>query len=388
MSNSFHIVQVGLDEDVFDEKAAQDSRARQISYAQKFKKNNNKIHLTNIVLTQNASLEKEELEDVTFIPCLFFRLRHIPSLTKFLNKFGKENKVLIVTTQDIHGIFWGAVLFSFLEKVPVIGQVHYDLSSPSARKELFEDLYGRLYEWFALRLIKLFDGIRVVNNATKIFIENTGYKKPVLVSPVPVTTYMAKGDETVKKWNYQGTLRVLFVGRLVQAKNLDCWIETARATLLENKNLEFAMIGEGAERKRIEQYADDCGIRDRIQFVGALQPETLASWYASADVLLLTSSHEGFGRVIVEAMNYNVVPVSTNVAGPGEIIKNTSNGFLEEADPELLAKHLIYLEENRDILKTMGSRAKETVLERYSPEKLQDKWVDFVSSFIKNLPDN
>ncbi len=386
MSNSFHIVQVGLDEDVFDENAAQDSRARQISYAQKFKKNNKNIHLTNIVLTQNTSLEKEELEDVTFIPCLFFRLRHILTLAKFLNRFGKENKVLIVTTQDIHGIFWGAMLFSFLAKVPVIGQVHYDLSSPSARKELFVNLYGRLYEKFALRLFMLFDGIRVVNSATKIFIENTGYKKPILVSPVPIATYMAKGDETVKKWNYHGTLRVLFVGRLVQVKNLDCLIETARVALLENENLEFAIIGDGCERNRLEQYASDCGIRDRIQFVGALQPEILASWYASADVLFLTSNHEGFGRVIVEAMNYNVVPVCTNVAGPREIIKNTQNGFLEEAVPELLAKHLIYLEENRDILKTMGTKAKETVIERYSSEKLQDNWVNFVSSFIKKVP--
>jgi len=386
MSNKFHIVQVGLDEDVFNINAAQDSRARQIAYAQKFKKINKNIHLTNIVLTQNTSLEKVELEDVTFIPCLFIRLRHILSLAKYLSRYGKENKVLIVTTQDIHGIFWGAIFFSFFKKVPVIGQVHYDLSSPSARNELIVDLYGRFYEWLALRILKLFNGIRVVNTATKTFIENTGYKKPILVSPVPVTTYMTKSDETVNTWNYKGALRVLFVGRLVKVKNLDCWIDTARVALSENENLEFAIIGDGSEKNRIQQYASDCGINDRIQFVGAVQPEKLASWYASADVLFLTSSHEGFGRVIVEAMNYDVVPVCTNVAGPREIINNTQNGFLEEAVPELLAKHLIYLEENRDILKTMGSRAKETVIERYSPEKLQGSWVNFVSSFIKEIP--
>lgn len=388
MSGKLHIVQIGLDEDVFDENAAQDSRARQISYAQKFKKNNKNIHLTNIVLTQNTTLKKEELKDVTFIPCYLFRLRQILSLAKFLKIFCKDNKVLIITTQDIHGIFWGAILFSFFKKIPVIGQVHYDLSSPSARQELFINSYGRFYEWFALRLIMFLDGIRVVNNTTKIFIENLGYKKPVLLSPVPVTTYTANNDETPNIWNYKGALRVLFVGRLVQVKNLDCWIDTARVAFSKNKNMEFAIIGDGHEKERLEQYASDCGIRDRIQFVGALQPEELASWYAGADVLFLTSSHEGFGRVIVEAMNYSVVPVCTNVAGPAEIIKNTSNGFLEEADPELLAKHLIYLEKNRDILKTMGSRAKETVLERYSPEKLQDNWVDFISSFIKYLPDS
>ena len=84
MLNKFHVIQIGLDEDVFDENAPQDSRSRQISYAQQLKKNNKNIHLTNIVLTENRTLEKEELEDVTFLPCPYYRLRHIVSLALFL----------------------------------------------------------------------------------------------------------------------------------------------------------------------------------------------------------------------------------------------------------------------------------------------------------------
>ncbi|MFW2437767.1 MAG: glycosyltransferase family 4 protein [Arenicellales bacterium] len=383
MSNIFHIIQIGLDVDVFNENAAQDSRSRQISYAQQFKKNNKNIHLTNIVLTQNRTLKVEELEDVTFIPCPYYRLRHVVSLAIFLKKFNKDNKVLLITTQDIHGIFWGAILFSRFAKVPVIGQIHYDLSSSYAREELFVNLYGRLYERTALRLMLLFDGIRVVNSSTKKFLETLGYKKPVCVCPVPVTSSSIDTIESNDRWKYPGALRVLFVGRFVRVKNLDCWIETAGIAVLENENIEFAMIGDGDEKERLEKHCEKIELSDRIQFVGALTPEQLVSWYASADVLLLTSNHEGFGRVVVEAMNYNVVPVCRNVAGPKDIISHGIDGFLDEANPESLANYLSELETNRDMLQAMGNCARNTVNEKYLPEILQKRWIDFLLSYVQ-----
>jgi glycosyltransferase involved in cell wall biosynthesis len=390
MSIKSHIIQISLDEDVFDENAAQDSRSRQISYAQRLKLNKKNIHLTNVVLTQNLTLKKEELDDVTFLPCPFYRLRHIVPLTLFLRRYHRNNKILLLTTQDIHGVFWGAVIFAHLAKVPVIGQIHYDLSSPNARKELLVNLYGRFYEKIVIKLIMFFDGIRVVNSATKKFLETGGYKKPVCVSPVPVTIYSVNKNDPVGRWQLPEALHVLFVGRFVQVKNLDCWIDTAIKALLKNKNIEFAMIGDGDEKVRLEKYCDQHGLRDKVQFVGALSPEQLASWYADTDVLLLTSKHEGFGRVVVEAMNYNVVPVCANVAGPKDIIKHGINGFLDNAKPELLAKHLIALEENRDMLKAMGECARATVTEKYQPEILQKRWIDFLLSFSQKhlkMPD-
>lgn len=383
MLNKFHVIQIGLDEDVFDENAAQDSRSRQISYAKNLKKNNSNIHLTNIVLTDNRRLKIEELEDVTFLPCPYYRLRHIVPLALFLKRLYKYNKIILITTQDIHGIFWGAAIFSRMAKIPVIGQIHYDLSSANAREDLFVNLYGRLYERVALRLILIFDGVRVVNSATKTFLATLGYKKPVSVCPVPVTSYSIDKIKSDNRWKYPGALRVLFVGRFVRVKNLDCWMETARKTVLENENIEFAMIGDGDEKERLEKLCEKSGLRDRVQFVGALTPEQLVSWYSSADVLLLTSNHEGFGRVVVEAMNYNVVPVCTNVAGPKDIIKHGIDGFLDEAKPDSLAKYLTDLEKDRNMLKAMGRCARNTVKKKYMPEILQKRWIDFLLSYVQ-----
>ncbi len=376
-----NIVQISLDEDVFNKNAAQDSRARQISYAKSLKNINDEYHLVNIVLTENRKLQREELDDVTFYPCNCYRLRHIVSLVLFLKNIHKKNNIVILTTQDFHGIFWGAVLFSRFDKVPVIGQIHYDLSSLYARNEWFLDPYGPLYERVALWLAKAFNGMRVVNSATKLYLENSGYKNPVSVCPVLVTTYLEHKNETTNNWKHQGALRVLYVGRFVKFKNLDCWLETAQKAWSENSNIEFTLIGDGEERARIENYCKVLAVSSRVQFIGALKPEQLVDWYSSADVFLLTSIYEGFGRVIVEAMNYNVVPVSSNVAGPEDIINHGVDGFLDEADPERLAKRLISLEENREMLEKMAHSAKVSVKEKYQPEKLKENWLNFLLSF-------
>ena len=115
--------------------------------------------------------------------------------------------------------------------------------------------------------------------------------------------------------------------------------------------------------------------------MGATKPEKLAEWYSSADIILLTSIYEGFGRVIIEAMNYGVVPICTNVAGPNDIIQNGVTGILEEAVPTKLASHIVKLEKLRGSLEAMSEAAKYDVNEKFNSESLKRKWLDFVISF-------
>jgi len=382
-SEKHSIVQISLDEDMFNENAAQDTRLRQVAYGHYLKENYKNTHLVNIILTNKKMFRKEVRENVTLIPCNFYRLRHIISLMTFLRKLHRENKISLVTTQDIHGIFWGAVLFSHLAKVPIIGQIHYDLSSEYARNEWFVEAYGKYYERLVLYFVRFFNGIRVVNSATRDYLITMSYKGQISVCPVPATTFRINEDYHHEGWKYSDALHVLYVGRFVRVKNLSCWMETARLALSKNDNIEFILVGDGEGRDRMEILCENMGISSRVQFLGALTPEEVAKWYASADVFLLTSLYEGFGRVLIEAMNYKVVPVCTNVAGPKDIISNGVDGFLVKLDPELLANHLIELEGDRTKLNKMGSNAKAKVEEKYSSNKLRQCWLDFVMSFVE-----
>ena len=376
-----HILQLGLDEDVFDIDAAQDSRLRQIGYADYIREKCGKNHLTNIVLTSRQDLSVEELPGITLLPVNKVRLRQLFSLMYQLWKVHRIKPVNVITTQDVHGPFWAAVLFSFVFRIPCIGQIHYDLASEYARNEWFVRPYGKYYEKLVLHLLHLFNGIRVVNTDTENYLHHNGYKGHICTCPVPVSKFpLATTDESCS-WSKEGALRVIYVGRFVGFKNLDCWIETAKIALSVNRNIEFVLLGDGPDRHRIQSLCTQYGLSDNIRFMGATKPEKLAEWYSSADIILLTSIYEGFGRVIIEAMNYGVVPICTNVAGPNDIIQNGVTGILEEAVPTKLASHIVKLEKLRGSLEAMSEAAKYNVNEKFNSESLKRKWLDFVISF-------
>lgn len=380
MSNNVHIVQLSFDKDAFNENAPQDSRSRQVTYAQYLEKMQPGAHLTNVVLTTEGTFQKDVVGNLTLQPKNYYRLRHIFPLFRYLRKLHRQNPITLITTQDLHGIFWAGLAFGRFSNIPVIGQVHSNLASDYYRRVNYSESYGRLYELIVLQFVKAFDGLRVVNTEAKKFLETRGYKKHIAVLPVPVTVFSV--DRKVEESKSKKILRVLFVGRFAPVKNLELWVKTAHKALQSCKTIEFILIGDGEERRCIEKLRDSLCLNERVSFIGAQTPHQLAEWYASSDIILLTSKYEGLPRVIVEAMNYGMVPVCTKTSCPRDVVQHGVNGFLAEANPEELSTYIVDLARDRNKRVDMSKHAKEAVKERYSPEKLRKEWMDFLLSFI------
>jgi len=69
--------------------------------------------------------------------------------------------------------------------------------------------------------------------------------------------------------------------------------------------------------------------REQCTLVGECsEAQKLERYYQQSDILLVTSSREGFPLVVMEAMAHGVVPVCTNVGGISEHIAHGVNGFL------------------------------------------------------------
>ena len=88
----------------------------------------------------------------------------------------------------------------------------------------------------------------------------------------------------------------------------------------------------------------------------------LARIYAEADVLVLTSSREGFPLVIMEAMAHGVVPVCTDVGGIPSHVKHCVNGLLlqngsEQQVVEQLVSAITRLAEDRRELSELSRAA-------------------------------
>src|SRR5690606_10472211 len=100
-------------------------------------------------------------------------------------------------------------------------------------------------------------------------------------------------------------------------------------------------------------------------------PDDVFAWYDWADVFLLTSRYEGFGRVVVEAMHQGVIPVCSKVSGPIDIIEDGVTGFLEPPVPERLAARILALASDGPLLQRMSAATRDRALTEYNYDHIR-----------------
>lgn len=119
---------------------------------------------------------------------------------------------------------------------------------------------------------------------------------------------------------------ILAVGTLKAVKNHALLID-AFARLDPALGATLCILGEGSLRDALEGQIERAGLAGRVLLPG-FRADT-RPFYAHADVFVLSSNHEGFGNVLVEALDFGLPIVSTNCpAGPREILADGKYGRL------------------------------------------------------------
>jgi glycosyltransferase involved in cell wall biosynthesis len=102
----------------------------------------------------------------------------------------------------------------------------------------------------------------------------------------------------------------------------------------------------------------------------------VADWLAGSDIFVFPSLVEGMGIALAEAMSIGLPCISSNVGPIPEFIKNRENGLL--VDPKSksqIASAMTELLSNPEFAKQLGSRAKATVAEMFSPHQQAQKLI-------------
>jgi glycosyltransferase involved in cell wall biosynthesis len=112
----------------------------------------------------------------------------------------------------------------------------------------------------------------------------------------------------------QGTLRLLFVGALNEAKGVLRAIEIMCKLREIGADVTLDFVGDGPDRQLYEKMADDLGLAGTVAFHGWVRRTELSPYYAAAHCILLPSKTEGWPKVLSEAMAYGVVPIAAAVS--------------------------------------------------------------------------
>jgi len=160
--------------------------------------------------------------------------------------------------------------------------------------------------------------------------------------------------------------RLLCVGRLSPEKNQALLLESLAQLKSQGRAVQLHLIGDGPDRQRLENYANELGISSSVVFEGWLQQEQLMTRYHSADIFVLSSLAEGIPMVLMEAMALEKPCVAPRIAGIPELIEHGIDGLLfAAADRDDLTQCLSNLLQSPDARRQMGKRAREKVLRDY-----------------------
>ncbi|MEW6202628.1 MAG: glycosyltransferase [bacterium] len=377
VTRGLHIVQVGYDDNVFVENAPLDSLERQVNYGRILERKHPGSRISNLIFTSLPSARRFEVENVAFIPVKGKRFWYLIKIYPRLVALHRELSIDAITTQTIFDEAWIALLFGKIHRVKVIGQVHFDISSPIARQDM---LGGGLKTWvrtaIGFRLMKHLFAVRVVGQRMRREILAKNLHNNAHVLPVFVTIHA-----NVSQVRNISTQKILFVGQLVFAKNLDDWLRVASIIAGQKPDVVFEIVGDGPMRSRLENLAKQLRIAERVNFRGFVPYDELPKVYATSTVFLFTSKYEGFGRVVVESYLHRIPVVATRITGVEDIVDNGISGFLHESgDIEGLASSVIKLLDDEELRNRMGAAGRELVKSRFDPERLSEAWIDLLAS--------
>ncbi len=144
-----------------------------------------------------------------------------------------------------------------------------------------------------------------------------------------------------KPTNRTSRKRLLFVGRLAAVKGVPVLFAALQKVLEKHPGLHLTLIGDGPERKALEEQARAMGLRDVTSFLGFQSQDDVAAALAEHDLFVLPSFAEGVPVVLMEAMAARLPVVATAVGGVGELVEHGSSGLIvPPGDIDALAKAL------------------------------------------------
>ncbi|MFA6232947.1 MAG: glycosyltransferase family 4 protein [Bacteroidota bacterium] len=140
--------------------------------------------------------------------------------------------------------------------------------------------------------------------------------------------------------------RIGYFGRLKKYKSVDHLLQAFNRIRNEYPQLHLDIIGDGDDKKRLEDVASQLDLHDRVTFHGFIDERDKAPMLQLMNFVVNTSSKEGWGLTVVEANACGTPVVAANVPGLRDSVVDGQTGLLYEFGniDDLVAKMRIFLD--------------------------------------------
>ncbi len=216
------------------------------------------------------------------------------------------------------------------------------------------------------------------------FVEELLQKKYQVTTPVKTVStgldlkpyHKGNGSWVREKYGIAEDKKILlFVGRLGLEKNLTFLLKAFRKISDSLAGVHLIMVGDGPERKNLEELREKLALNERIIFAGFQNPEKVIDFYLASDMFVFPSMSETQGLVTLEAMAGGLPVVAVNAAGSTDMIEDGLDGVLVKPDQHFFARAVLELINHRVRYQLFVKNALKKA-ERYSIDNMTLKLIN------------
>ena len=155
----------------------------------------------------------------------------------------------------------------------------------------------------------------------KTFINKIGFDKKIIV--INNCVNIEQLNKVVLENNI---IQLLVVSRLVSQKNIDSIIKAVK--VMENENIILNIVGDGSEINNLKLLVKKYELDKKINFIGKIENTKLNEYLKNADIFIQASNYEGLPHSILEAMNFEIPILSTDVGGCSVLLNKGERGYI------------------------------------------------------------
>jgi glycosyltransferase involved in cell wall biosynthesis len=152
-------------------------------------------------------------------------------------------------------------------------------------------------------------------------------------------------------------LRLLYVGRLSAAKNVDTLLEALRAVRARGHELGCTIVGDGPERGRLQLLCKQFELEKIVDFAGGIEFDHVLDFLEESDALVLASETEGWPKALAEAMAFGLICVGSNRGLIPQMLADGRGFVVPPRDAAALTEVLAKISSDPEALWDMRQRA-------------------------------
>lgn len=176
--------------------------------------------------------------------------------------------------------------------------------------------------------------------------------------------------------------RIICGTRVTPRKGIRILIQALDVLIKRYPQLRLIIVGEGDEKKSLQDFTKSIGLEKVIDFLGQVDPKKRIDFYSRGNIYVSPSYNEGMANFMLECMALGMPILATDVGGTKELLRDGDNGFIIKIGDHLdLAEKIEKFLLDKTLEKKMG-QASLQYAKKLSWDNVANEYIDLYEKTI------